>query len=284
MNFNIKEHFKFVRMPFSQNIPVEFLYQNDRTREILSKMSFAAADNRFLVLSGPVGTGKSTILRCFTGGLNKDEYQVFYISCSAMTPRFFYLAPLIQMGIKPKFYMFNLKEQFNKEVIRLTRTQGRKVVYIIDEAHRLEQTSRYSNECFEEIRFFLNIEYDSGNPLSLILCGQEEIWEQSCLGNAKCKAIVQRIDLTCKTEALTVSEVGAYIAAHLKSAGGAADLFEKDAIKLIANCSGGIPRVINKICTQGLLYAMSQSANVVTGEMISSVFANEELPNIVLSK
>ena len=116
------------------------------------------------------------------------------------------------------------------------------------------------------------------------MCGQEEIWEQSCLGNAKCKAIVQRIDLTCKTEALTVSEVAAYIAAHLKSAGGAADLFEKDAIKLIANCSGGIPRVINKICIQGLLYAMSQSATVVTGEMISSVFANEELPNIVLSK
>ncbi len=284
MNFNIKEHFKFVRMPFSQKIPVEFLYHNDRTREILSKMSFASSDNRFLVLSGPVGTGKSTILRCFTEGLNKEEYQVFYISCSAMTPRFFYLAPLVQMGIKPKFYMINLKGQFNKEIIRLTRTLGKKVVYIIDEAHRLEQTNHYANECFEEIRFFLNIEYDSGNPLSLILCGQEEIWEQNCLGNPKCKAIVQRIDLTCKTEVLTVPEVGDYIVAHIKSAGGDPDLFEKDAVRLIANCSGGIPRVINKICTQGLLYAMSQSDTVVTGDMISSVFANEELPNLVLSK
>ena len=284
MSFNIKEHFKFVRMPFSQKIPVEFLYHNGKTQEILSKMTFAASDNRFLVLSGPVGTGKSTILRCFTEGLNKDEYQVFYISCSAMTPRFFYLAPLVQLGIKPMFYMLNLKEQFNHEVIRLTRTLGKKVVYIVDEAHRLEQNSRYTNECFEEIRFFLNIEYDSGNPLSLILCGQEELWEQNCLGNAKSKAIVQRIDLTCKTEPLTVPEVGAYIAAHIKAAGGAPDLFEKDAVKLIANSSGGIPRVINKICTQGLLYAMSQSAAVVTEEMITSVFANEELPKLIFSK
>jgi len=283
MNFNITEHFKFVRMPFSQKIPVDFLYRNDKTREILNKLAFAAADNRFLVLSGPVGTGKSTILRCFTEELKQDEYQVFYISCSAMTPRFFYFAPLVQLGITPKFYMINLKEQFNKEIIRLTKTLGKKVVYIVDEAHRLEQAAHFKNDCFEEIRFFLNIEYDSGNPLTLILCGQDEIWDRRCLGGAKCKAIVQRVDLACKTEPLAVKEVAEYVKAHLKSAGAAENMFDPQAVRLIAKRSGGIPRVINKICTQGLLYAMAQSASVVTGEMISNIFTNNELPDLVLS-
>ena len=116
MEFNIQKYFNFVRMPFSQKPPVDFLYKNTRTIEILNKLAYATADNRFVVLSGPVGTGKSTILRCFTESLPKEEYQVFYLSCSAMTPRFLYVAPLLQLGIKPKFYMLNLKQQFEKEV------------------------------------------------------------------------------------------------------------------------------------------------------------------------
>ena len=282
MEFNIQKYFNFVRMPFSQKPPVDFLYKNTRTIEILNKLAYAAADNRFVVLSGPVGTGKSTILRCFTESLPKEEYQVFYLSCSAMTPRFLYVAPLLQLGIKPKFYMLNLKQQFEKEVIAITRAQGKKIVYIIDEAHLLDQHTRHPTECLEEIRFFLNVDYDSGSPITLILSGQNEIWDNTCLGNPRSRAIVQRVDLTCKTEPLTSEEVGEYIGAHLKAAGASAELFETDAVKLIARGSGGIPRVINKICSQGLLYAMSQSASVVTCDMITSVFDNNELPDSVL--
>ena len=152
---------------------------------------------------------------------------------------------------------------------------------IIDEAHLLTQSYRRF-DMLEEIRFLLNgQQYDSGSPLSLILSGQTEILP--LLQNERCKAITQRIMYTCKTGPLADTQVGSYMAAHLRWAGVADSIFSSEAVEEIARLSGGNPRMINKICTHSLNYAVLKNEKTVTKDIVNQA-ANTEILEIMLKK
>lgn len=151
--------------PFERSIPIESLYTTAAYKELLSRLEYAATRRQFTVVTGDVGTGKSTTIRKLAASLDANKHKIIYISDSALTPRNFYWEALYQLGCEPKFYRGDAKRQMQKELTTLIDTHKKIPVIITDEAHLL------SREMLEEIRFLLNYQMDSYNLLSLILVG-----------------------------------------------------------------------------------------------------------------
>ena len=143
----------------------------------------------------------------------------------------------------------------------------KKVVTIVDEAHLLKR------ETLEEIRFMLNYQMDSFNPMSLILVGQDELWDK--LNLQAYAAVRQRIDLKCELPAFDRSQVEAYMHAHLAYADGDKEIFTDKAIDEIYQYSTGSARAINKVCTHSLLSASQRNKKLIDDHMVHMVIESE---------
>lgn len=138
------------------------------------------------VVTADPGCGKSTLIRRFYSELPKEDYIVFYLSDSKLTPRWFYKGLLDQLGLESRFYRGDSKRQLQQEIEIIRGVQHKKVVCILDEAHLLEK------ETLEEFRFLLNYRFDSMSPMAIVLVGQTELWENK-LKLQRYAAIRQRI-------------------------------------------------------------------------------------------
>ena len=155
--------------------------------------------------------------------------------------------PLLeQLGFEAKYFCNDAKRQLHKEIEIMKELSGVALVAIVDEAHLL------SKEMFEEIRFLLNFKMDSQSPLALILSGQTELWDK--LKFQSYAAIRQRIDIQGVVSRLDRAKTNEYIVSQLIYAGSDKEMFTEAAIDEVYKFSGGIPRLINKACTESLMY------------------------------
>ena len=260
--------FEMKATPFVRNVPTDRLYRSAQIDDAIGRLRYTADKQKFATVMAEPGCGKSTLIRMFVSGLPRDKYLPLYLSDSKLTPRWLYAGLLNQMGLEPRFYRGDSKRDLQKELETVWTAQGRRVVCILDEAHLLEK------ETLEEFRFLLNMEYDSVSNLSLILVGQKELWEKKLRLQAYA-AIRQRIDISIVLGRLDRSEVGKYIRAHLEYAGYMGELFSSDAEEEINRVSGGIPRMINRICEKTLLYAYQQKKRMIDGHMVRYVADHE---------
>ena len=260
--------FEMKATPFVRNVPTERLYRSAQIDDAIGRLRYTADKQKFATVMAEPGCGKSTLIRMFVSELPRDKYLALYLSDSKLTPRWLYSGLLNQMGLEPRFYRGDSKRDLQKELETVWTAQGRRVVCILDEAHLLEK------ETLEEFRFLLNMEYDSVSNLALILVGQKELWEKKLRLQAYA-AIRQRIDISIILGRLDRSEVGKYIRSHLDYAGYMGDLFTSDAEEEIYRVSGGIPRMINRICEKTLLYAYQQKKRMLDGHMVRYVADHE---------
>ena len=254
--------------PFSKDIPVNRLYESRQTEDSIGRLIYAADRNLFIVVTGDSGCGKSTLIRKLEATLPKDGYILLYVSDSQLTPRLLYFGLLTQLGIEPKFYRGDAKRQLKKELETIKKDQKKQVVCVLDEAHLLEK------ETLEEFRFLLNSEFDSVSPLSLVLVGQTELWDQK-LCMQKYMAITQRIDMNIVLKHLDRAETGQYISAHLAYAGVTDEIFTPGAEDEIFKISGGIPRIINRVCEKSLMYSAQQKKKLIDEHVVSYVAEHE---------
>jgi type II secretory pathway predicted ATPase ExeA len=140
-------------------------------------------------------------------------------------------------------------------------------VAIVDEAHLL------SKEMLEEIRFLLNFKMDSQSPMALILSGQTELWDKLKLQSYA--AIRQRIDISCVIGRLDRAKTNEYILSHLAFAGTDRELFTEAAIDEVFRFSGGIPRLINKVCAESLIYGAQNRKTILDDRMVKTVVEQE---------
>ena len=141
------------------------------------------------------------------------------------------------------------------------------VVTIVDEAHLLDK------ETLEEIRFLLNTKMDSFQPMSLILVGQNELWDKLKL--QRYAAIRQRIDIKCEIPQYDRAQTEEYIIAHLAYADGNKEIFTEKALDEIYKYSAGSSRAINKLCTHALFFAAQRAKKLIDDHMIRTVIAGE---------
>lgn len=260
--------FEMTNTPFVRNIPADRLYISTKTEEAIGRLHYGADHQLFTVVIAESGCGKSTLIRLLKYKLPSDKYLVLYLSDSKLTPRWLYAGLLDQLGLEAKFYRGDSKRMLQKEIKQIRSESKRNVICVLDEAHLLEK------ETLEEFRFLLNDEMDSTSPMSLVLVGQTELWDQKLRLQAYA-AIEQRIDTIITLDRLDRAETAKYMAAHLAYAGGKQDIFTSDAEDQVYRVSSGIPRMINKICGKSLMYAYQHQKRLIDGHMVRYVADHE---------
>ena len=253
--------------PFSRGMPTEELYPSASLEETLSRLAYAAERQLFTVVTGDCGTGKTTAIRRFTDTLDPSKFKILYLSDSKLTPRHFYKGMLEQLGWESKFYRGDAKRQLHREIELMRGLHEIKPVVVVDEAHLLDR------EMLEEVRFLLNFKMDAESPMALILVGQSELCDKLRLQSYT--AIRQRIDLQCRLVHYDRAEVEAYITRHMNYAGAGQAIFTDAAMDEIYRYSSGSARLINKVCTQCLIYGMHNKHRIIDDHMVKHVIAGE---------
>ena len=262
-----EEFFQMKHTPFSRSIPVEEMYMDPDAQEIHDRLVYTAKKQLFSVMIGDSGMGKTAMLRRFRAGLKEAEFQTIYLTDSKLTPRHFYNGMLEQLGCETRFYRGDARRLLHHQVEMMRAMGKQKLVVIVDEGHLL------SKEMLEEIRFLMNYKMDSENPLALILVGQTELWDKLKL--QAFRAILHRIDLKCFMSPYDFSRTKAYIERQLVWSGHEGPIFSEDAMQLIQSFSGGVPRLINRACTQSLVYAYQSRRNIIDDRMVQQVIDSE---------
>lgn len=266
----MEQFFNFKHIPFERNIPTEHLYATPKFDELLSRLDYAARNRKFTVITGGVGVGKTTAVRKFVASLDNNSYRCIYIADSALTPRVFYWEVLTQLDSddKPSFYRSEGKRKMLSRFLHLVDDSHIIPVIIIDEAHLL------SAGMLEEMRFLLNNDMDSENPMSLVVVGQSEL--RAKLSKEAYEPITQRIDFRFTLVPFDRAQTQDYICAHMRYAGEEREVFSPSAVDAVFNYSGGIARKINKACSLSLLYAAQKAARTIDGGIVEYV-AEQEL-------
>lgn len=255
------------KTPFARTIESADLYNPPVLQEITGRLMYAAQRQLFAVFTGEAGTGKTTTLRWFKDQLPVSEYQVFYLSDSKLTPRHFYKGLLEQIGCEAKFYRGDAKRQLHREIEMMRGIHHVKPVVLVDEAHLLDR------EMLEEVRFLLNFRMDSMSPMTLVLCGQSELWDRLKLQSFA--AIRQRIDMVCRLSCFDRSQTESYLKKHLQAAGSVRDIFSEAAIDALYAYSNGIARLINKAATHCLIYGAQSQRPIIDDHMVKLIIGGE---------
>jgi general secretion pathway protein A len=265
-----RKFFNLQTSPFGTSPDPRFLYMMPHTREALAGLEYGISERKgFTVLTGEVGTGKTTLLRCALGSLGQRRVCTSFVFNPLLDPLDFLEFVLTDFGLTPNSRTKSgMLLQLNRWLIERFRMQETCVV-VVDEAQNL------SWELLEEIRLLTNLESSSEKLLQIVLSGQPELEEK--LRHPSVRQLRQRIFLWCRTQPLTAEQTGEYIVERLRIAGTSETIFSPEAIQLIYTYSRGIPRTINLICEHSLILGYVEQIRVIPGALIAHVAADLEL-------
>ena len=259
-------HFGLHEAPFSIAVNPRYLYMSPRHRDALAHLLYGVGvGGGFALLTGEVGTGKTTINRCLLEQLPEgtDLAVVLNPALSAVE----LLATVCdEFGVGYPTGTDSLKTLTDAlhHFLLANHQRQRRSVLLIDEAQHLDFA------VLEQIRLLTNLETDAQKLLQIVLIGQPELGEK--LARPELRQLNQRITARYNLQALSADETQAYIRHRLGVAGLAAgrDLFSASAVRLIHRLSEGIPRKINLLCDRALLGAYGQVRHEVTPALVKT--------------
>ena len=262
------EPFKLKELPFRLSPDPQFLYlskQHARAKAYMESTIWFT--DGFVVITGEIGSGKTTLIESFLKEVPADVV-VAQINQTQVSAIDFLQAVLVQFGFSPfKMRKGALISTLNNFLIE-QYAAGRKVLLIVDEAQNL------SMRVLEEIRMLSGVETTKEKVLRIILAGQPELNHK--LDDAALEQLAQRVRLRFHLQNLTEAETESYIQHRLDVAGaGDRELFTPDTFAEIFRFSGGVPRLVNTLCDTAMMAAYTADRGVVTRADISS--ALEEL-------
>jgi general secretion pathway protein A len=262
------ELFKLRELPFRLSPDPAFLFLSKHHARAKAYMeSTIWFTDGFVVITGEIGSGKTTLIETFLKELEKDVV-VAQINQTQVSAVEFLQTLLAQFGFQPfKMKKAELLATLNNFLIE-QYAAGRRVVLIVDEAQNL------SNKVLEEIRMLSGVETTKDKVLRIILAGQPELNDK--LNASDLTQLSQRIRLRFHLTALTKTDTAAYIQHRLEVAGShGRTIFAEDTYPIIFRYTGGIPRLINTLCDTAMLAAFAQDKDTVTETEIRN--AIEEL-------
>ena len=265
-----KPFFHLESDPFTINPDPRFLFMMPQTLEALASLQYGIGSRKgFMILTGEVGTGKTTLLRHTLNALHRTRIHSSFIFNPRLDTLEFLEFVLSDFGLTPATRTKSgMLIELNRWLVERFR-QREVCVIVVDEAQNL------SGEMLEEIRLLTNLETSSEKLLQIILSGQPEL--EARLRKPDLRQLRQRVSLWCRTLPLTAEQTQAYIAARLNIAGSSATIFLPESIQLIQQASGGIPRVINLICETCLIFAYVDQSPQVLPNHVSLVIQDLKL-------
>jgi type II secretory pathway predicted ATPase ExeA len=260
------DHFKLQELPFRLSPDPAFLYLSGIHARAKAYMeSTIWFTDGFVVITGEIGSGKTTLIETFLKEIDQDVV-VAQINQTQLSPLEFLQTLLAQFGFTPfRMRKAELLATLNSFLIEQYANR-RKVLVIVDEAQNL------SNAVLEELRLLSGIETTKEKVLRIILAGQPELNDK--LDSADLVQLMQRVRLRFHLTALSEQETGEYVRHRLRVAGDAEDaIFDPATYPVIYRYTGGIPRLVNTLCDTALLAAFAQDRTTVTVEELGSAIA-----------
>jgi len=269
-------HFHFSEVPFSIAPNPRYLYMSSRHREALAHLLYGTSNaGGIVVLTGEVGTGKTTLCRCLLGQLPSDTDAALVVN-PKLTAHEMLAAVCDELAIRYDRRKKSIKlliDALNCYLLA-AHADGRHTVVIIDEAQQL------TADVLEQLRLLTNLETDEKKLLQIVLLGQPEL--NSLLAQSHMQQLAQRITARYHLRPLTYQDTIAYVRHRLSVVGGSTTLFTGLALRHLYRASGGVPRMINTIADRALLGAYAkEDARVGYGHLHQAV---QEVQGITCNK
>lgn len=243
-----KEYFGFKELPFSIAPDPRYLYMSKHHQEALAHLLYGIKSGGFVLLTGDVGTGKTTISRCLLGQMPQNTDVAFILNPKMTVQELLatFCDELVINYPKGNTSVKVFVDRINEYLLD-AYARSRKTVLIIEEAQNL------SHDVLEQIRLLTNLETNREKLLQIIMIGQPELKET--LSQPEMKQLSQRITARYHIGSLDKGEIASYINHRLMVAGASVELFPENIMNTVYRYSKGIPRLINVICDRALLGA-----------------------------
>lgn len=248
-------YFGFKKTPFSDRPDSKQLFASQAWNQVKARLQFLVEHQAAGLLTGEVGSGKSTAARTFTAQLNPNLYKILYLhwspgSCVDLLRQ---LAGALDLA--PAHRRGDLARQISEAIVRLNQNKKQHPVLICDEAHLL------SHAALEQFPLLLNFDMDSSHYLTLLLIGQPLL--RRTLSLQMHEALRQRIAVHYHLEGISREELDGYLAQQLKASGISQPLFDDTATQALYQASKGILRKVNKLARAALQLAAARKTSQV---------------------
>ena len=247
--------FGFKKTPFSDNPDAKQLFASQASNQVKARLQFLVEHHGAGLLTGEVGSGKSTAARTFTAGLNCNLYKILYLHWTSGSALDLLRQLASQLDLEPAHCRGDLVRQISDAIVRLNESKKQHPILICDEAHLLRHPA------LEQLPLLLNFDMDSSRYLTLLLVGQPLL--RRTLSLQIHEALRQRLAVHYHLEGLTREELDAYLAHQLKAAGVTQPLFDETARQALYQATKGILRKVNKLASTALRLAASRKAATV---------------------
>ena len=266
-----KEFYGLRANPFNVNPDPRYLFLTRHTEEALACLTYGIQSRKgFVLLTGEVGTGKTTLINKLLEWLRLQQVATAFIFNSRLNvPQCLdYMMADFGIPCDSRAKSQILLRLYNWLLDRYRA--GETAVLIVDEAQNL------SDEVLEEIRMLTNLETFTEKLLQIVLVGQPEL--ENKLKQPQLRQLKQRLTLRAKTHPLSLDETKAYIQQRLRIAGSnGTQIFEPEAMVAIHRYSSGIPRVINLVCEHCLVSAFVDQQRVISPSVVDNVARDFDL-------
>jgi len=252
--------YQLQKKPFQITTDPRFLWFSEKHREALATLKYAILDNKgFLLLTGDIGTGKTTLINCLTNSLGPN-FLVAKVVDPRLSRQDFFKSIADAFGLPCRYTGKSHFLKLFRIFLNRAHQESKQVLLILDEAQR------FHNGLLEEVRMLSNIEREDTKLLNIFFIGQNEF--NDTLLRKENRAIRQRITIKYTLNRLSHLETGQYINHRLQVAGATTTIFLQDAIHEIYQFSGGTPRLINIICDLALLTGFTDEKPQINGRII----------------
>jgi len=257
--------------PFRVNPDPRYLFLTPSAQEALAGLAYGVQSRSgIILLTGEVGTGKTTLLHKLLGWLHQNQTATAFVFHTRLGAAGLFNCMMADFGIPAE------PRSKSETVIRLNRwlldkfRMGQTAVLIVDEAQNLRE------QVLEEIRLLTNLETATEKLLQIVLAGQPELEQK--LKCAALRQLRQRITIRCRTLPLSLEETRGYITMRLTTAGAKGEpVFSPGAIDAVHAFSCGVPRVINVLCQHSLIHALSERMRPVVASVVEEVAQDFDL-------
>jgi type II secretory pathway predicted ATPase ExeA len=250
-NSRVLDFYGFSTMPFGKSIPNSEIFLSSGLNDAQSMLEMGVATEDILMVSGPIGCGKSVALRYFMNSLDSNSYLPVYITGNINSPTEFYKRVLHALLIDPPFSPIKAKSVYFKSVSDMSK----KPIVVVDDAQDLRDSAVLS------VKDMVNFESDSKSSITFILSGQPEL--KRLMSYSVFTAIRQRIKLDIVLKGFSLEETCAYVDHSIKICGRPSPVFSDNAKSEIFKRAEGVARRINRLCFKALILGAINKKEII---------------------
>ncbi|MBC8555590.1 MAG: ExeA family protein [Candidatus Brocadiales bacterium] len=258
--------FSLTDFPFLKD--VKEIYRSKDLNYLWERLSHCLETQGIVLLTGEIGSGKTTACQSFLASINPNTFRPIYLSSNMRSPRGFFQNLVSEMGLLPKFFVEDLIIQAKNHFSEIFIKQGLLPILVIDEAQNLSDT------ILEDIRLLTNFRMDSRSMLTIFLLAHPVL--KARLKLSAYAAFRRRVSFAYHLIGFTLDEAHHYMAHRLKAAGSTTPLFTEDAIRLIFNYSKGLPGLINPLAHEALYLGALNKASSIEASLIEQIIKERD--------